>query len=84
MPFTIDIPAEAVQLMDGEEAVMPSQGDSVSVTIEGTVESMGDGTVSVYANSANGVDLGGKSETQSGPDDLDRDGMLALLEGSRI
>ena len=83
MPFTIDIPAEAVQLMDGEEAVMPSQGDSVSVTIEGTVESMGDGTVSVYANSANGVDLGGESKTQSGGD-LDRDGMLAMLEGARI
>lgn len=83
MPFTIDIPAEAVQLMDGEEAVMPSQGDSVSVTIEGTVESMGDGTVSIYANSANGVDLGGKSETQSGGD-LDRDGMLAMLEGAKL
>jgi len=82
MPFSFDIPAEAVQLMDGDEAVMPAQGDVVSITIEGTVESVGEGSVSVYANKANGVDLGGDMEE---PGEMpDREGMLAMLQGAQL
>lgn len=82
MPFSFDIPAEAVQLMDGDEAVMPAQGDVVSITIEGTVESVGEGSVSVYANKANGVDLGGGMEE---PGEMpDREGMLAMLQGAQL
>ena len=82
MPFSFDIPAEAVQLMDGDEAVMPAQGDVVSITIEGTVESDGEGSVSVYANKSNGVDLGGEME-QPG-ETPDREGMLAMLQGAQL
>jgi len=83
MPFSIEIPTEAVQLMDGEEAVMPTQGDTVSVTIEGTVEAMDGGTVSIYAMKANGVDLGGDPEAKAqGGGELDREGMMAMLEAS--
>lgn len=82
MPFSFDIPAEAVQLMDGDEAVMPAQGDVVSITIEGTVESVGEGSVSVYANKANGVDLGGDMKE---PGEMpDREGMLAMLQGAQL
>jgi len=82
MPISFDIPAEAVQLMDGDEAVMPAQGDVVSITIEGTVESVGEGSVSVYANKANGVDLGGD---MGEPGEMpDREGMLAMLQGAQL
>ena len=81
MPFSITIPTESVAMMAGEEQVMPQSGDTVSVTIEGTVESIGEGGVSVYANTANGVDLAGDEPSEP---TSDREGMLAMLEGAQL
>lgn len=72
---------EAVALMDGDEQVMPAQGDAISVTLEGTVESISDGSVTVYANSVNGVDLDGGTEPNP---EMDRDGMLSMLKGAQL
>ena len=80
MPTSITIPMEAVALMDGEEKVMPTQGDAISVTVEGTVESISDGSVPVYATSANGVDLG----EEAAPEMSERDEMLSMLEGAQL
>lgn len=82
MPFEITIPTEAVAIMDGEEQVMPQAGDTVTVTIEGTVEEAGEGGVTLYAKTANGVDLGAGEEAPEGPSD--REGMLAMLEGAQM
>jgi len=68
--------------MDGEEQVMPQAGDTVTVTIEGTVEKAGDGGVTLYAKTANGVDLEAGDESPEGPSD--RDGMLAMLQGAQL
>jgi len=81
MPFSITIPTESVAMMDGEEQVMPQSGDTVSVTIEGTVESIGEGGVSVYATTANGVDLAGDEPSEP---TSDRSEMLSLLEGAQL
>ena len=82
MPFSMTVPTEAVAIMDGEDQVMPEPGDTVTVTIEGTVEEAGEGGVTVYANTANGVDLGAGEDAPEGPSD--REGMLAMLEGAQL
>lgn len=62
MPTELRLPVASVSLQDGEEVIEPSQGDSVSVTIEGTVQGLQDGLVTVYAESANGMPLEGETE----------------------
>lgn len=62
MPTELKLPIASVSLQDGEELIEPAQGDSVSVTIEGTVQSLQDGSVTVYAESANGMPLEGDQE----------------------
>lgn len=56
--MNISVPLEALALMDGEEAVSPESGDSVSVTISGRVSSLSDGLAVISVESANGVELG--------------------------
>lgn len=81
MPISVTIPMEALAIMDGEESVAPSAGDAISVTLEGTVEDIVDGAVTVYATTANGVDL----EGDTGPEpEMDREGMLSMLEGAQL
>ena len=90
---SMTIPLEAVQLSDGGESVSPGKGDSVSFTVEGSVESIGEGVASIQVTSANGVDLGAPAtvEDTSTPEEMGDEDMdaakaefLASLEGQEL
>lgn len=88
---SISIPLEAVQLSDGGEPISPVEGETVSITVEGAVESVGDGIANIQIVSANGVEMGAQSEEppmpeEMGDPDLDsaKAEFLASLEGQQI
>ena len=92
MPASLTVPLEAVQLKDGEDLVSPGNGDTVSINIEATVDSVADGSAVVSVSSANGIDF---PQTAEEPDaepevqpeedhDAAKADFLASLDGKEI
>ena len=73
------VPLAAVQLKDGEDTVSPEAGETVSVVMEGVVESINGDTITLAPSTANGVELEAAAPEEA-PEVSEREELFAQME----